>query len=299
MWQGFACGLASSASFGLIPLFTLPLIAWGMGTPSILFYRFCISSLLMAVVLVATRRPLLIPLRDIARLGLLGLFYASAAITFFYGFYYMDSGVVATLQFVCPVFVVLFMILFFNEKARASTFLAMAMCIVGVAFLSLKPEGVGLVSLLGLGIVLLSALLNALYITGIQITRLSVSSGLSITFYLMLFGALYTLLFALGTGSLAIPTTAQQWGTLALLGAITGVFSTLMLVAGVKRIGSTITSVLGAMEPVTALVVGVWVFDESFTWRSFCGATLIISAVLIIMLAPYWQKKRAAHLKAL
>jgi drug/metabolite transporter (DMT)-like permease len=299
MWQGFACGLASSASFGLIPLFTLPLIAWGMGTPSILFYRFCISSLLMAVVLVATRRPLLIPLRDIARLGLLGLFYASAAITFFYGFYYMDSGVVATLQFVCPVFVVLFMILFFHEKARASTFLAMGMCIVGVAFLSLKPEGVGLVSLLGLGIVLLSALLNALYITGIQITRLSVTSGLSITFYLMLFGALYTLLFALGTGSLAIPTTAQQWGTLALLGAITGVFSTLMLVAGVKRIGSTITSVLGAMEPVTALVVGVWVFDESFTWRSFCGATLIISAVLIIMLAPYWQKKRAARLKAL
>ena len=37
--KGFAFGILTSATFGLIPLFTLPLMAKGMQFDSILFYR--------------------------------------------------------------------------------------------------------------------------------------------------------------------------------------------------------------------------------------------------------------------
>ena len=38
--KGFAYGIATSVTFGLIPLFTLPLMEKGMRFDSILFYRF-------------------------------------------------------------------------------------------------------------------------------------------------------------------------------------------------------------------------------------------------------------------
>ena len=46
----------------------------------------------------------------------------------------------------------------------------------------------------------------------------------------------------------------------ALLAVITAVLSNLTLVLAVQRIGSTLTSVLGVMEPLTAVFVGILVF---------------------------------------
>ena len=43
--MGFFLGLFSSATFGLIPLFTLPLLHAGLTSESALFYRFLIASI--------------------------------------------------------------------------------------------------------------------------------------------------------------------------------------------------------------------------------------------------------------
>lgn len=43
--KGFAYGILTSATFGLIPLFTLPLMAKGMQFDSILFYRFLFAAI--------------------------------------------------------------------------------------------------------------------------------------------------------------------------------------------------------------------------------------------------------------
>ena len=47
--KGFAFGILTSATFGLIPLFTLPLMAKGMQFDSILFYRFLFAALEMCI----------------------------------------------------------------------------------------------------------------------------------------------------------------------------------------------------------------------------------------------------------
>ena len=55
--MGFFLGLFSSATFGLIPLFTLPLIHDGLSPASVLFYRFVIASLTLGAVLVLSSLP--------------------------------------------------------------------------------------------------------------------------------------------------------------------------------------------------------------------------------------------------
>lgn len=64
-----------------------------------------------------------------------------------------------------------------------------------------------------------------------------------------------------------------------------------MVVASVKRIGSTITSILGALEPLTAVVVGCLLLGEPFTLSVAGGLALIIPAIVIIILTRGRQAK--------
>ena len=59
------------------------------------------------------------------------------------------------------------------------------------------------------------------------------------------------------------------------------------LIESIKRIGSTLSSIIGALEPVTAVCVGVFVFHEPFTSRISLGILLILSAVLLIILSAH------------
>ncbi len=68
-----------------------------------------------------------------------------------------------------------------------------------------------------------------------------------------------------------------------MLALVPTVISNLALVHSVKGIGSTLTSVLGAMEPVTAVCVGIFIFDEVFTFHIGSGIAFIIFAVLLII----------------
>lgn len=53
--KGFLYALLTSITFGLIPLFTLPLMAKGIGYDSILFYRFTMATLVLVIIMFSKR----------------------------------------------------------------------------------------------------------------------------------------------------------------------------------------------------------------------------------------------------
>ena len=61
-------------------------------------------------------------------------------------------------------------------------------------------------------------------------------------------------------------------------------------VLAVQNIGGTMTSVLGAMEPVTAVCIGALIFGEEFTMQEGWGIFLILVAVTLIVLTRTIQK---------
>lgn len=224
---------------------------------------------------------------DLCKLAGLSLMYMLAALLFFRAFSYLPSGVAATLQFLYPVMVMLNMIVFFHERFSWTIAVAILLAVTGVALLSGGP-GAGntgqSISLWGVAITLLSALCNALYITGIHAARIPNMSGLVMTFYVMLFSALLSLLNALCTGTFQLLRSWQELALAALLAVITAVLSNLTLILAIQRIGSTMTSVLGVMEPLTAVMVGVLVFREPFSPTLAAGVALIVASVLLVML---------------
>ncbi|MCD8270667.1 MAG: DMT family transporter [Parabacteroides sp.] len=287
--KGFAYGIVTSATFGLIPLFTLPLMGKGMQFDSILFYRFLFAAIALTGIMTYRKESFHIDKREIPVLILLGFFYTASAMFLFWGYNFMSAGIATTLHFTYPIFVTLIMLLFFREKTSWITMLAIALAICGVARLSIN-EGELRLSVLGVFIVLLSTVGYALYITTVNKSRVHAMTGRKLTFYVFIVSTcLFAIKASTNEGIQPIPDTMSVVN-LILLAIVPTVISNITLIQAVHNIGGTLTTVLGAMEPVTAVFVGVLVFGEPFTFNLATGILLIIITVTMIILSKTIQK---------
>lgn len=287
--MGFFYSMLSSAAFGLIPLFSLPLMARGLSPATVLFYRFLIASIVLGILILLRGERLHTSRRNLAKLTGMSLMYALAALLFMQAFKYMPSGVAATLHFSYPVMVMLMMIVFFHERFSSITALAVVLAISGVYLLSggAQSGSVADMSMLGLTLALASALCNAVYITSLYAARISNMTGLVLTFYVMGFGALCSLANSLATNSFQMLQSWQELALAALLALVTAVLSNYTLILAVQRIGSTLAAVMGVLEPVTAVVVGILVFNEPFSLSLVTGLALIAVSVVLVMIGGH------------
>lgn len=284
--NGFLYGIISSASFGLIPLFAIPAMQHGMDFMNVISYRFLFATISLAVLLKIRKVSFGIQKSDLPTLLLLSSFYIISSVFLLWGYKFMPSGVATTIHFMYPVVTTVIMMLFFREKNSVVRTLAILMAIAGVYSLSYS-DSKGETDLLGVVIVLISAVGYALYLVAVGQRKNQSLKGLKLTFYVFLFSTIILLAGMLSTGNMhPIPdyTTA---GNLLLLAIIPTIVSNLTLIEAIKYIGATRTSVLGAMEPVTAVVVGIAVFGETFTVSIAIGIMLIVSAVTIIILKKH------------
>ncbi len=298
-FKGYLHGLLASGSFGLIPFFTLPLLTQGMGFDIVLFHRFLFAGVMVGGILIARHQPLHVTLPELGMLAGLSSMYTTSAILLFWGYTCLSSGVATTIHFLYPVFVALLMAMLFHERKSLLTLSAIVLACGGVALLSWGGgDGEG-INLFGVGIVLLSAVCNAVYITGMSRSRVRALPGLRITFYVFLFGALIELCHTALRGEFYLVTDPGDLIRLIMLALVTAVISNLLLVSAVKLVGSTPAAVLGAMEPVTAVCVGILVFNEPLTLNLLSGMVLIIAAVCLIVLArpigDVFARRRAAR----
>lgn len=292
--MGFFYSMLSSATFGLIPLFSLPLMARGFSPATVLFYRFFIAAIVLGILLFLRGERLYTSRRNLAKLTCMSLMYAMAALLFMQAFKYMPSGVVATLHFSYPVMVMLMMIAFFHERFSAVTGVSVLLAISGVYLLSggSPSASVADMSMTGLALALASALCNAIYIISICAARLNNMTGLALTFYVMAFGALCSLINALFTNSFQLLQSWQELTLVVLLAVITAVLSNYTLILAVQRIGSTLAAVMGVLEPVTAVVVGILVFSEPFSLSLVTGLALIAVSVILVMLGGHIRHRK-------
>lgn len=285
--RGTLFGLIAAVCYGFIPLFTLPIThlataGEGLSDLSIVFYRFSFSALVVGAMMLLTRRSFRLTRGELVTLTYLAFLSDGAALFLIDSYNYMSSGVATTLHFMYPVFTALLMMAFYHEARRASTLSAVAMAVVGVTVLSWPSEGAG-VSLRGVIIALISAACYAMYIIRVNRSRVRDMDSMKLAFYVMFIGATIFGAEAVRQGELMPIRTSDQWTNLLLLSVICTVVTNLSLIVAVKRIGSTMTAVLGALEPLTAVVIGCLVFAEAFTASVALGISLIIPAVIIII----------------
>lgn len=287
--KGFGYGLLTSVTFGLIPLFTLPLMQRGLTSDSILFYRFATATLALGTMMLVKGESFRIRWRDLPLLVLMALFYTASSMFLLYGYETMGAGVATTLHFTYPIFTTLLMLVLFRERASWVTWLAILLAVGGVARLSLQGTELTL-DAWGVFLVLLSAVGYASYIVSVNKSRLHDMHSRKLAFYVFLFTALtFTVKNGVQHSFQPLPD-ASSLGLVALLAVMPTVISNITLLLAVRHIGGTLTSILGAMEPLTAVCIGALVFGEAFTAREAVGIALILTAVVLVILTRRIQE---------
>lgn len=291
-FRGLTMGLLSGISFGLIPLFCLPLLDAGMPYISVLFFRFVIASAALAVVIVCRGGTLNITRSEAVSILPLGAMYAVSSIFLLWGYTYIAASIATPIHFLYPVIVASVMGSFFGERITFRTLFAVAMALAGVFVLSMDKPGGGYVSLWGITIVVISAIAYALYIVAVRHSKASNIDPLKLAFYVMLIACAIIYVWALISNG-GVGVIASWWNFLLLLGLaiVPTVVSNLALMDAVRLIGSTSSAILGAMEPLTAVAIGTLIFGEPFTGDLLGGVILIIAAVTIVILGG--RMKRA------
>ena len=292
--KGTIAGLVAAICYGLIPLFTIPIkngeAANHLSDCSIMFYRFALATLIIAVLMLITRRSFKITRGELVTLTYLAFLSDGSALFLIDGYNYLSSGVATTIHFMYPVVTTIMMMVFYNEARKVSTLLAVLLAVVGVGVLSWQSNGQ--TSLHGVVIEIISACCYAFYLIRVNRSRVRNMDGMKLTFYVMGIGALIFGAEALRQDEFQLITTGVQASHLLLLGIVCTVVTNLCLVMAVQRIGSTMTAVLGALEPLTAVALGCLLMGEDITLNVVLGICLIIPSVIIIIFT------RAKHASA-
>jgi len=286
--KGVILAIISAICYGMNPLGALFLYEEGLNVNSVIFYRFIFASILLAIFMIIKKDSFYLKFKEIILLALLGLLFGISAISLFNSFLYMDAGLASTVLFIYPIFVAIIMALFFKEKNSIITILSIIFAFLGVVLLY-ESDGAN-VSNFGIFLVIVSSLCYAIYI--VIINQYLKISALKVTFYSMLFCTITILIHSFFDSSLNIMPLINfnMWFYTLFLALVPTIISLLFLIKAIQLIGSTSASILGALEPLTAVLIGVYVFNEKITFWLVIGIVFILFGVLLIVLKDYIDK---------
>ena len=286
--KGVILAIISAICYGMNPLGALFLYEESLNVNSVIFYRFIFASILLAIFMLIKKDSFYLKFKEIILLALLGLLFGISAISLFNSFLYMDAGLASTVLFIYPIFVAIIMALFFKEKNSIITILSIIFAFLGVVLLY-ESDGAN-VSNFGIFLVIVSSLCYAIYI--VIINQYLKISALKVTFYSMLFCTITILIHSFFDSSLNIMPLINfnMWFYTLFLALVPTIISLLFLIKAIQIVGSTSASILGALEPLTAVLIGVYVFNEKITFWLVIGIVFILFGVLLIVLKDYIDK---------
>lgn len=281
---GYPSGIITGITYGLNPLFAVPLMHNGAAIESILFFRYAFAVVLLGAFLLLTGQSFKITSKQAGVLLVLGLLYTGSSLFLFEAYNYIASGLATTLVFLYPVLVAIIMV-FLRVVPSWPVWLSIAATFGGVLIMTQGGSSEA-VNPVGVVLSLASALVYALFIVIINRSKTIASiSNTLLTFYTLVVGTFVffgKIVFS-DTVLAGGITTSAHWLNLIGLALLPTIVSTATLAIATRNIGATKASVLGVFEPVTAILVGTVVFGEPLTTSIIIGISIAIVAVTFMI----------------
>ncbi len=282
---GYPAGIITGVTYGLNPLFAMPLIAAGASIGSILFFRYSFAVVILGLFLILSRQSFKVSWEQAGILLVLGLLYTSSSLLLFEAYNYIASGLATTLVFLYPVLVAIIMV-FLGVVPSWPVWISIAATFGGVIIMThsdssqaMDPKGIILS--------VCSALVYAMFIVIINRSKtIKEIPNTLLTFYTLTVGAI---LFITWVSIKGVPLTEcidgiGAWSKLVCLALLPTIVSTATLAVATRTIGATKASVMGVFEPITAILVGSIAFGEPLTANIIIGIVLSTAAVIFMIL---------------
>jgi drug/metabolite transporter (DMT)-like permease len=282
--KGYLFAAIAAASYGTNPIFAIPLYREGISVPSVLFMRYAMAVVIMFfATMIKSPKAFVIKPKYVGLLAFMGILMVLSSIALFESYKYLSAGIASTLLFFYPVMVAIIMAIFYKERLTKKSWACLVTAFLGVVILSKNDDG-GFISLLGLTLVMLSSLSYAIYLVYINRGPMKKINTSTITFYVILGGFLVMIPYCLLDGGLMLPKTTPAWINAIGLGFFPTVISLIFTSRAIALIGSTETAIFGALEPLTAVILGILILGETLTITPAIGMILIFVSVTVLMM---------------
>ncbi|MGE0078283.1 MAG: DMT family transporter [Bacteroidales bacterium] len=280
--KGASYAIISSATFGLIPLFSVTAMNGGQTPYSVLFYRFLISVILFRLVLFFRKTSLKISLKQFLEVSILGgICYGGTALFLILSYGYIPTGISTTIGFLYPVMVALIMLAVFKQQPSIGIITAIVLSLAGVALMTWSHEAS--FNMRGIMFATITVITYSIYIVGLNKSSLTRLPGSVVTFYVLAVSTVVFFLAAMLSGGIPAIQSIKVGANLVCLAIFATIISNLTLVLAVNAVGSTAASILGSAEPLTALMVGIFWFGEQLSAIQIIGVILVICSVLLVV----------------
>jgi drug/metabolite transporter (DMT)-like permease len=245
--------------------------AFAIPGPEVAFVRFAIG--LLAVAVAASR----VRLRAENKIGLLlrGLFGGSAVLLFFLSIEHLQVGIATLLNNTAPVFTAIWATVFLRERPGLLTLGALLLTTLGVVLVldGTAPPGtfaLGPWHLVGLA----SAVLSGAAVATIREVR-KTDGPWEILAAFCVMGMIVTAVPTLGHW---VAPSPAEWGALLLVGVLS-VGAQLLMTYALRYVRAAVASVIGQLNPVTAIALGWLLFGDSLAAVAVAGVVLTLSGV--------------------
>lgn len=278
--KGFLATVVSATFFGFIPLMVKVVCSGRGNTLAAAFYRFALSLPALYIYLKVKKIPMRITktqLRDIVLITVLG--YGGTTLILFSSYNYIPLGMATTIHFTYPVFTILGCMIFLHEKIKKMKVFAVALSFGGILFFY---NADGSVSLPGMVLAFASGMTYAFYTIYLRESSLKDMDSVKLIFCLNTVGAAMMGAVVLIAGDFTVGLTPAAWAVAVFLAVSASFIGVLGYQVGVKCIGPQNTAILSTFEPITSVILGILVYQESFSLRTLLGCLCILSSVIIV-----------------
>ena len=278
-------GIIAAISYGTNPLFALPMMNARLGVNTVLFYRYFFAVIIYGIFLKYFKKiSFSLKKEEFFAVLILALLFSFSSLTLYGAFKYIDSGLACTILFIYPTFVAILSAIFYKEKLSQKMVLAILIISFGIFLLYGGNDGKPL-NIKGVGLSLISAMLYAIYMVGVKNFKpIKHIKKDTFNFYIMLFGLLVYVVNSKFCTQIEPINSPIVFICAILIAILPTIISIETINIAIKLIGSTKTALLGALEPISAIVFSLLFFNGSLTFKIFAGVFFILSGVSLVIM---------------
>lgn len=275
--------IIGSIAYGFLPIFVKNIIPYNYSSISIVFYRYLFTSAALFIIIIVRRKSFKINKKQFIELfifGVLGL-----GLTFWLlsqALLYISAGLTNMIHFGYPVVVLALMTLIYKEKIN---FLKILSALSSIAGIFLLTKIVAVESFIGTIYALITTVTYSSYIIANKKSSFASLDTVVSLFYMSLIISFVFFIAGVLTKNLQLLNDIYVFYNFIGISILCTVFSLGLLLYGVKKLGSSLASILNMFEPTTTVIVSSLIYDEKLTINIIIGSILVILSTIFMILS--------------
>ena len=279
--------IISALIYGFTPVLCSMTYEYGNNPYSLTFFRSLLVLPVLAVLLIKNKISLRLNKDEFIKMMIISLFGAVFTTLLLYSSYtYIGVGTATTLHFMYPLFVLVICHFIYRDHITTRQYISLALAMIGiVCFIDFNDFS----RIQGIAMALISGVTFAVYLVGIEKAGLSSMNNYKLSFYLSAIVSVSLLVFNIFSNQIVFNQPVSNYFLMVCIGLLASFIALIFLKIGIEELGSTLASMFCLFEPISSVVFGFFLLNESVGFMKILGCLFIIVAMALLVM----KKKKA------